>query len=282
MVLLLARFTLREAVRKKAVLGGVVLTLVFLLLYGVGTYLAFRDIDHNQFLSGQPAVRRGISGELLLAGLYFVDFIAGLLAIFSSVGTISTEIEQGTLHAIVPKPLRRWEVVIGKWLGFAAMLAIYVVVTTLAAIVIVYFQSGYYPREAGAGLGVMLLHTLLLLSLSMLGTSTLSTVTNGIIVFMLYALALVGGRLEQLGTLIRNQTLIDIGIVTSLIIPSDALWRLTSSMMGAGGLVTGGGIPQPGMFSVTDPPSTWMAVYAAVYAAVALVAATLAFRRRDL
>lgn len=280
-VLLLAHFTLREAVRKKAVLGGVILTLLFLLLYTVGTFFAFRDI--NKQLLMEPIVKRGISGELLLAGLYFVNFIAGLLAIFSSVGTISSEIEQGTLHAIVPKPLQRWEVVVGKWLGFAAMLAIYVVVTTLAAILVVYVESGYFPPHPAAGLGVMLLHTLLLLSLSILGTSTLSTVTNGIIVFMLYALGLVGGRLEQLGTLIHNQTLINIGISTSLIIPSDALWRLTSALMSGGGLFTGSAAtPQPGLFTVTDPPSGWMVVYSAVYAATALVAATLVFRRRDL
>jgi ABC-type transport system involved in multi-copper enzyme maturation permease subunit len=279
-VLLLARFTLREATRKKAVMGGLVLTAAFLLLYAIGTYFAFREIAQQAGMP--PPVKQAITGELMLAGLYFVDFIAGLLAIFSAVGTISTEIEQGTLHAIVPKPLHRWEVVIGKWLGFATMLSAYVVGTALFTILAVNVQTGHFPANAVQGIAVMVLHALLLLSLTILGTTALPTVANGIIVFMLYAVALAGGRLEQLGTLIDNQTLINIGIITSLIIPSDALWRLTSSLMGSGGFLAGSSSPQPGMFTVVDPPSTMMVAYAAIYAATALFAAVLMFRRRDL
>jgi ABC-type transport system involved in multi-copper enzyme maturation permease subunit len=278
--LLIAQFTLREASRKKAVLGGLILTVVFLLLYAAGTYFAFRDINHNQLLS--TAMKRSFSGELLLAGIYFVNFIAGLLAIFTSVGTISGEVEQGTLHAIVPKPLRRWEIVAGKWLGFAAIVAIYVIVTSAASIVIVYLQAGFLPPQPVEGVAIILLNAFLLLSLSMLGTITLSTVANGIIVFMLYAFALAGGRMQQLGTLIHNDTLINIGTVTSLIIPSDALWQLSAGMLGSGGIVTNTGTIQPGMFTVTNPPSVWMAAYAIVYAMVALGVGMLVFRRRDL
>lgn len=278
---LLARFTLREALRKKAVLGGAILTAIFLLLYAFGTYFAFREISQQSSIP--PQSRTSINGEILLAGLYFVNFIAGLLAIFTAVGTISSEVEHGTLHAIVPKPLHRWEIVAGKWLGFAAMLAVYVVVTATATMILVYVQSGYFPADAAAGTAVMLLQALLLLSLTMLGTCVLSTVTNGIVVFMIYALALAGGRMEQLGTLIRNQTLIDIGIATSLAIPTDALWRLASSLLGTGGLLRGvGAAPQPGMFTVTEAPSGAMVLYAAAYTLAALLAATIVFERRDL
>ncbi len=56
-------------------------------------------------------------GELLLAGLYAVSNIAGLLAIFMAAGTISQEVEQGTLQSILAKPVSRTQVVLGKWLG---------------------------------------------------------------------------------------------------------------------------------------------------------------------
>src|SRR3972149_5227891 len=108
----IARFTFREAVRKKAVLGAVVLTVLFLLLYATGLYFAFQDI---QQLGRAAAFKDFIAGQLLLLGLYAISGMAALLAIFTSVGTIAGEIEQGTLHAIVPKPLRRWEIVVGKW-----------------------------------------------------------------------------------------------------------------------------------------------------------------------
>ena len=36
------------------------------------------------------------------------------------------EIEAGTLQAILPKPISRWEIIAGKYLGFLAMIAVYV------------------------------------------------------------------------------------------------------------------------------------------------------------
>jgi len=41
----------------------------------------------------------------------------------------------------------------------------------------------------------------------------------------MYGLAFIGGWIEQFGALFENQTAVKIGIITSLIIPSEALWR---------------------------------------------------------
>ncbi len=53
----------------------------------------------------------------VLAALYGVAFLTVMLAVLTSVDTIAGEIASGTIQTIVTKPLRRWEVVIGKWLG---------------------------------------------------------------------------------------------------------------------------------------------------------------------
>ena len=39
--------------------------------------------------------------------------------------TLAGEISTGTIQAVVAKPVRRVEIVLGKWLGFAALLALY-------------------------------------------------------------------------------------------------------------------------------------------------------------
>ena len=62
----------------------------------------------------------------------------------------------------------------------------------------IYFTK-YTPANITGGLGLFLLVPLLLLALSLLGSSLLSTMANGITVFMLYIIGTVGGMVEQIG-----------------------------------------------------------------------------------
>src|SRR5438552_1305837 len=150
----IAKLTFREAIRRKALLGAIALTLGFLALYAWGTGVAVAELNREQTtLGGVNRIARQMGldlrlvaiGELLLAGLFAVHNIAGLLAIFTAAATIAQEVDQGTLQAVLAKPIARWEIVIGKWLGGSAMLAVYVAVTSLAATLIVYWRSGYFP-----------------------------------------------------------------------------------------------------------------------------------------
>jgi len=271
----IARFTFREAARKKVLFGAIALTVAFVSLFGVGAYFAFRDLARQA-----PTMQEIAASQILLAGLYVTNFISGLLAIFTSVGTISGEVAEGTLDAIVPKPLRRWEIVAGKWVGYAAMLVVYVFVTSWLVIGLVYLFGDYLPPRPWESVMVMAFQALVLLSLSLLGSTFLSTVTNGIAVLMFYAIALVGGMVEQIGSLLNNGTMENIGIISSLIIPSDTLWKMASHWL------------QPklpsltaemiGPFTSLNPPSVWMLVYAAFYMLFAVGASMLIFRRRDL
>jgi len=277
----IASLTFRETLRRKALLGAILLTLGFLILFGIGSYFAFRDIYGNPLLSA--TVRSLATGEILLAGLFGVANIGALLAIFVAAGTIATEVEEGTLHAVVPRPLHRWEVVLGKWLGFALMVSVYVAVTGLAASLIIYYLTGYLSHNLALGLALLALKALLLLSVSILLSTCLPALTTGIIAFILYAVGNVGSMVEQFGYLMRNQTLIDIGIITSLIIPSDALWKMAAGLLqppiGDSILETLRGV---GPFSVLNPPSVWMGAYSVGYLALALLGALLVFQRRDL
>ena len=71
-------------------------------------------------------LRYQILSGMLMIGLYTVDLLAVVMTILTSVDTISGEIASGTIHAIATKPMARWQILIGKWMGFVGMLAIYV------------------------------------------------------------------------------------------------------------------------------------------------------------
>ena len=71
----------------------------------------------------------------------------------------------------------------------------------------------------------MWLTILLLLGVSLLGGTLLSTLANGVMVFGLFGIAFIGGWIEQIGAFLNNQAAVNVGIVTSLLLPSEAMWR---------------------------------------------------------
>jgi Cu-processing system permease protein len=288
--LVIARLTFREALRRKALYGAIALTVAFLALYAWGAGYVVQELNEvpgdglaRLASQGGVDVRVLAIGELLLAGLYAVSNIAGLLAIFMAAGTISQEVEGGTLQSILAKPVSRLQVVLGKWLGGALMLAAYVIVTGLVAAGIVYWRAGYLPPQLPLGLLFLVLKATLLYSLTMVGSSLVPAITTGIVMLIVYVVANVTGMIEQVGVAIGSETMIRIGVVASLLIPSNALWKMGAAVVQPPNPLPALGINMSlGPFGVVDPPSVWMGVYAVGYTLAALALAALIFSRRDL
>jgi ABC-type transport system involved in multi-copper enzyme maturation permease subunit len=215
--------------------------------------------------------------------VYVVNYLASFLALFLSVGAVSGEIDAGTLHALLARPLRRSEFLLGRWLGYAAILAVYIVAMTGLVLLIARGISGYEVPGPGPALMLMLLEGVLLLTLSLFGSTLLSTLANGVVVFTLLGLAWLAGVIEFIGRLLDNETMLNVGTLVSLLLPSDALWRGASYSLQSPALlaVTGsarGGIP----FFSSVPIATPLVVWAVGYVVVVLGGAILSFARRDL
>ena len=120
---IMAGITFREAARKKILWTALIAGAGFLVVFGIGLHYQMAD-----FSRGNMAVflRYQILSGMLMIGLYTVDLLAVVMTILTSVDTISGEITSGTIHAIATKPMARWQMLIGKWLGFVGMLAVYV------------------------------------------------------------------------------------------------------------------------------------------------------------
>ncbi|MDP9382155.1 MAG: ABC transporter permease [Chloroflexota bacterium] len=279
--LILARFTFREAIRKKMVIWVLVLSAIFVGLYAYG-FSSLRSNYLERVADGQepPFGFAVFAGVMTVLGFYTVNFLSGVMAIFASVGSVAAEVDAGTFHAIVPKPVSRWEIVLGKWLGYALMLAAYVSLMCLSVLLVARYIGGYTPPNRVAGSALVVLVSLVLLSLTVLGSTFFSSLTNGIIVFMLYGVALMGGVVEQIGEFLQNDTLTSIGVGTSLVIPSDAVWRTASYLLQQSGGFSIQAIQTP--FTASSNPSNAMLVYAVFYAAGALGLSTWVFGRRDL
>ena len=286
----IAHLTFREAVRRKALYGAIALTAAFLLLYGWGAGVAVAELKESLprgLARASAQLGQDLSilaiGELFLAGLFAVSNIAGLLAIFMAAGTIAQEVDQGTLYAIVSKPIARWQVVMGKWLGGAAMLAVYVTVTSLATAAIVYWRAGYLAGNLIQGILLLIAKAAVLYSITLLGSAVMPAIAAGIVMFILYSVTNVTGLLEQVGQELEMESLVRVGIYGGLVLPADALWRMAAHTVQPPNPLLALGIrTMIGPFMVLHPPSVWMGVYAMAYIAAALGAAVWRFGRRDL
>lgn len=279
---ILARMTFREAVRRRIVLTGLVLGVLFLIVFSVGSRMISIEIAREAIAEGGAAyrnvMRTEMSNFLLMAGLYAVTFLSVAMGALLGADTLAGEINSGSIQTIVTKPVRRSHVVFGKWLGFAGLLGLYAVMMAGGVVLIIFFQSDYLPRNLLAGLSLIYLESLLVMTISLAGSSAMPALATGGMVFGLYGLAFLGGWIEQIGSLARNPAAVQIGIVTSLVVPTEALWRRAAYEMQtplAGAL----GMSPFGAFSV---PSLLMVLYAIVYLVIVLAIGVSTFNRRDI
>src|SRR3970282_343427 len=272
--LVLARPPFREVARRKILLAALLLGIVFLTIYGLGYH--YVNVELNRTGSGPGMLQRNeIRNFLLMAGLYVVNFLTVMMVVLTSVDTLSGEIASGTIHTLVSKPLQRWEIILGKWLGFTGMLTLYLLLMAGGVIGLVFLISGYIAPHTSQGLVLMWLNGVLLLGVSLFGGAMFSTLANGVMVFGLYGIAFLGGWIEQIGSFIQNQTAVNIGIISSLIIPREALWKRAAFEMQSPLVRSLGFSP----FSASNVPSAAMIWYAILYTLLALYLAMRQFSR---
>ena len=278
---IVARMTFLETIRRRIVLTGLVLGLVFLTVFSIGFRMVYINA-YNRAETMDEVFTNLVTSEginiLVLAGLYAVTFLSVAMGALLGADTLSGEIISGTIQTIVTKPVRRSDVVLGKWLGFAILLAFYSMLMSGGTVLSVWIQSGYTLRNVLQGLSLIYLESLLIMTISLSCSSFLSGLATGGVVFGLYGLSFIGGWVEQIGAVMQNETAIRVGIVTSLIIPSEALWRRAAFEMQSPISAALGMSP----FGTTSVPSPLMIGYAVIYLVLTLMAAVSIFKHRDL
>jgi ABC-type transport system involved in multi-copper enzyme maturation permease subunit len=110
--------TFREAARLRVVYGiaiVVVLANLFAIVLG-------RMSVHEE-----PRIARDV-------GLAAISLVGSFTAIFLGLFLLYTEVQRRTIHAIVSKPIERWEFVVGKYVGMALVLTLLVGLFALAMV----------------------------------------------------------------------------------------------------------------------------------------------------
>ena len=274
----------KETLRKKILLLIGILTLVYLVLFGFIIYHAVKDI--NQWDSGNNLkIYMMASQTVSILGFYFSSMLVAFLTIMASIGSVSSEIENGVIHSVITRPIKRMDYILGKYLGLAALIILYSVFLYTSVVLICVVLQLPVMKMLGIppllkGLLFFILQPIAILSLSIFGSVRFKTTVNGIVVIALYILGAIGGMMEQIGTAIENANLINWGIFSSLLAPFDVIYH---QMLDA--VFSDAGLANP-MFAMSgmqgNTPSQWMMVYIFVYIIGLTALAVRRFEKRDI
>ncbi|MGG1663589.1 ABC transporter permease [Brevibacillus sp. NRS-1366] len=282
----IVKITYREMISKRIFVITLMMSLAFLILFGVATWYAGREM--NDVLGGSDMILQQsfFSTQLLGMGLYFGSIITALLAILSSVGSIASEVESHQIDTWLARSLPRHKYLLGKFGGLASMLIFYSAWMYLGLLGInQWVGGGVIAVQLGMGqvassLGYFVLMPVILVCVSLLLSSITTTVTGGIILIILYGISFIGGFIEQLGSVINNSSLMNIGIISSLLFPTDSLFRQSTIALfdTADDPIS---FASQGIFGTASAPSDAMFYYTLLYGAGALLLAVRVFRKRD-
>lgn len=287
-VLTIAKATVREASRKRLVLALAGITVIGIIVTGFGFWrlnaIAHEVVDGRLRLG--PSEKKLVISQLLIFVMFAFSFVLAISTVFMAAPTIAGELESGVALAVLTRPVRRLEVLAGKWLGIGTVATVYVTVASVCEFIVVDLTTGYHPPHPVQFIVFLTAETLAALTLTTLISTRLSPVAGGVIALGGFMLAWMGGIALAIGQVLNNRGIQEAGALTRLIMPSDGLWRgaiyaLEPVSVIAGVLGSDRTQAAANPFFASAPPATPYLVWAAFWAVLVFGAAVWSFRRRE-
>ena len=277
----IARLSLLEALRRRLLWALVGLTL---LLVAVTAWAFQRLLEASPLPSAETTL--AVSQLLILVAFMF-SFVLAMTAVFVGSPAIAGEVESGEMLAILSRPIRRADVVLGRWLGFGIVVVAYAILAGLGEIGAVGMTTAYLPPQPVLAAGYVALEGLVLLTLAVLLSTRLGSIAGGAIAVVLYGINWVMGVVGAAGAIVGNDTIRMAGTVSRIIMPTDVAWRgAIASLEPPAGVLSSLGRPSVifavnPFYAAASPPLDQLA-YTIVWIAAGLSLAVVLFSRREL
>lgn len=282
-MLLIARYSIAEGLRRRVFTIIVVLTTVFLALFALGSISIWNELEENGFAGANLIEEKALTGGTLVGlGMFVTFFLGVVLAVFMTNSTVRGDAERGVLQPLVVRPLGREIVLLGRLAAATAVAAGYVGVVYGAIVTITWLAGDWTPDNVlTPAIGLMAAVTLIT-TISVLGSVHLAQSANGIAVFMIFGAGLTAGLMDQIGEALDSDDLQNISEVAAVLLPFEALYQgaldqLTADTRGLTEVAI-----NLGPFGGAEALSAGLAVWALAYAALMVAFALRGFARRDL
>ncbi len=216
-----------------------------------------------------PQISVGADEKILLdLSLGGIGLLSAVVAIFVGTGLINKEIEKRTVLVLIPKPITRAELMIGKHLGLSAVLVVLVAVMGVIGFGLLSLNGISYPPGAIAlSLLYLVIELSLLVAVALLFGVFTSSILATLLSFGVYLVGHFSRDLLELGNLSDNASVKTFTQTLYLILPD--LSRLNFRNEAVYGLLPNAG----------DLLSN--ALYGILYTILLLTVATLIFSRRQ-
>ncbi|HET7027058.1 MAG TPA: ABC transporter permease [Candidatus Limnocylindrales bacterium] len=282
----IARITLLEALRRRllwALLGLTILS-VLLTTWGIGRLVDVARTSRGGLDAIELAL--GVSQVLILVAFMF-SFVLAMTGAFLGAPAIAGDLESGVALAVLARPIRRADLVVGRWLGLSLVLAAYALGAGILETVAVATISGYTPPDPigaalhVAGEGIVLLTFALLLS------TRLPAIAGGAIAVVAFGLVWMAGVLGGVGAFFGVPALATAADAANVVLPTDLLWRgAVFALEPPAIILAAGGVPARALvanpFYAAAPLSPAELAWAATWVAVVLGLAVLSLDRREI
>jgi ABC-type transport system involved in multi-copper enzyme maturation permease subunit len=276
--LTIAALTIKEAVRRRLLLAFVAITVVIVALSAWG----FDRLSHSHSLtSGESNLA---VPDALILFMFMFSFVLALSASAIASPAISSEIESGVLMTVVTRPIRRTEVLLGKWLGLAALLAGYAAGVCALEFAVVRWTSGFVPPNPVL-VGVYLFaEGALLLTLALFLSTRIPVIAAGVIGVAVFGAGWLAGVVGTLGTNLHIAALRTVGDVGRFLLPTDGLWHAAIYYLQPTSLIAqqlADGTKNNPFYSQGAPSWAYL-LWVACWFLIVLIAAVASFERREL
>jgi ABC-type transport system involved in multi-copper enzyme maturation permease subunit len=282
-VFAIARLTVGEMIRRRTLLVLLLLALgaVAVVAWGVDQLVATARREGLDAIT----IRIAVSQVLILIAFLF-SFVLAMSAAFLAAPAIASDVETGTVLAILARPTSRVDLVVGRWIGIGLVVVGYTVLCGALALFAVHEVSGYYPGEPLVALGYLAGESAVVMTLALTLGVRLPAVAAGAVTVVLFAISWFGGVLGSLSVAFEAESIRPLTDVLRYAVPSDLLWRgviyaleppivlLLSRGIGAG--------QEANPFFASSPPPSGQVIWSACWIGAVLVIGVLLFRRREL
>lgn len=250
----IALHTFKESVREKVLYNLIVFALLL-----IGSAVLFASIS------------LGIERLMLVnLGLSSIAIFGLLMSIFIGIGLVSKEIDRRTIHNILSKPVRRFEFIIGKYLGLMLTLLINTAIMTGGFYLALYYVErrlggqDLLPLEA---IYFILLQFAIVVGLALVFSCISTPVLSAFFTFCLYVIGDFLGDIRALGQQSGSVVFEKLTALLYYLLPNFSDFQVISQ--------TAHGKAVPSYLLVSGT------LYAVLYVAILISAAILIFEERE-
>jgi ABC-type transport system involved in multi-copper enzyme maturation permease subunit len=276
----IASLTVREAVRRRLVAAFGVISVALVGLSGWGFY---RLSHGTAFTSGETNLALP---EAVVLFMFMFSFVIALSASTIASLAVSSEIESGVLQAVVARPIRRSDVMLGKWLGLAGLLAAYTTVVSALLVGVVYWTSGFVAPDPAAAAAFVFAEGLVLLTLVLLLSTRLSALAAGVIGVALFGVAWLAGVVGTLGAAFNIHAMHTASVIGQYVLPTDGLWHGAMYYLEPTSFVAQqfaeSPVAQGDPFLALAAPAWSYLTWAGIWLVLVLMLGLISFERREL